>query len=344
MSTMPFARRIAARAAASTESSKSIVPTTSERLAGSATKGEAKSARLGPAVEVRRGGAGALHAPVEAAAGEHPLDLVGEQDQRRERRACCRSGPCASSRARSAARGRPGCQRSPAPSSSRDPLDRRRAEGGQPEAAVGAEGLLRGEVVDVGLGGVERQAAGAGGGVDEDERIAGALRAPHVDHDAGRGLVVRPGDRVGGGIGGRLGGVAGIGLDQDRVAEEGGAGRRLRELLRELAVDEVQRRARARARRRRRPRRRSCRRCRGRPRSRRAGRRARRCRRAPGRPGRGPASGDARSPSAPALSASLASASRAHLRGPAAEAAVLGLELGGDLRGGRNGHRSATGY
>ena len=41
VSTMPFARRVAATAAASTESSKSIVPTTSERRAGSATKGVA---------------------------------------------------------------------------------------------------------------------------------------------------------------------------------------------------------------------------------------------------------------------------------------------------------------
>ena len=66
-------------------------------------------------------------------------------------RACCRSGPCASSRAPSSARGTRGCQRSSAPSSSLDPLDRRRAQQRQPEAAVGAEGLLRREVVGVGL-------------------------------------------------------------------------------------------------------------------------------------------------------------------------------------------------
>ena len=42
-STMPFARRVAASAAASTPSSKSIVPTTSERFAGSATNGVANS-------------------------------------------------------------------------------------------------------------------------------------------------------------------------------------------------------------------------------------------------------------------------------------------------------------
>ena len=49
-----------------------------------------------------------------------------------------------------------------------------------------------------------------------------------------------PGDRVGGGVGGRRRGVAGIGLDQDRVGEERRARGDLGELLRELAVGEVQ--------------------------------------------------------------------------------------------------------
>ena len=40
---MPFARSAAASAAASTSSAKSIVPTTSERFAGSVTKGVASS-------------------------------------------------------------------------------------------------------------------------------------------------------------------------------------------------------------------------------------------------------------------------------------------------------------
>ena len=41
---------------------------------------------------------------------------------------------------------------------------------GEPEAAVGGEALLRGEVVDVELGRVDRQAAGGGGGVEGHER------------------------------------------------------------------------------------------------------------------------------------------------------------------------------
>ena len=47
-----------------------------------------------------------------------------------------------------------------------DPLDGGGGAGGQPEPAVGGEALLRGEVVDVGLGRVEPQPAGRRGGVD----------------------------------------------------------------------------------------------------------------------------------------------------------------------------------
>ncbi len=60
------------------------------------------------------------------------------------------------------------------------------------------------------------------------------------DHHPGRGLVVGPGDHVGGGVGDRRGRIARLGLDQDRVAEERRALGRLGELLRELAVGEVQ--------------------------------------------------------------------------------------------------------
>ena len=82
-----------------------------------------------------------------------------------------------------------------------DPGDRGGAERGEPEAAVGAEALLRGEVVDVGLGGVERQARRR-----PRWRRSGPARRPRPpgardrDHDAGRGLVVGPGDRVGAGL------------------------------------------------------------------------------------------------------------------------------------------------
>ena len=133
MSTIPFARRVAAIAAASIESSKSIVPTTAERFAGSATNGVACSARLGPAVEVRRRGPRAPDAPLEPARAEHPLELVGEQQQGGDRRGVV--GLVLArvlERRRQRERGR-----LPAPVGAvelADPLDRGRAQQRKPEA------------------------------------------------------------------------------------------------------------------------------------------------------------------------------------------------------------------
>ena len=57
-----------------------------------------------------------------------------------------------------------------------------------PEPAVGGEGLLRREVVDVGLPDVDREATGAAGRVDEDQRVVvGPVGTLHRRHDAGRG-------------------------------------------------------------------------------------------------------------------------------------------------------------
>ena len=89
--------------------------------------------------------------------------------------------------------------------------------------------------------GVERQAAGAGGGVDRDQRVARPLGTDRFDHDAGRGLVVGPGEQVGGRIGNRLRGVAWVRLDHDRIGQEGRAGGDLGELRRELAIYEMKR-------------------------------------------------------------------------------------------------------
>src|SRR6476661_7060342 len=125
---MPLARSVAATRAASTSSLKSIVPTTSERLAGSATNGSAN---------------------VEAAAPVHPLDLVGEQQQGRQR-----GRVVGLVLARVVQRG---LQREELgdPAAARgqlvDALDGGGADDGQPQAAVGGEGLLRREVVGVGL-------------------------------------------------------------------------------------------------------------------------------------------------------------------------------------------------
>ena len=59
-----------------------------------------------------------------------------------------------------------------------DPLERGRGQDRQPQAAVGAEALLRREVVDVGGRDVDRGPAGRGGAVDDDQRVrVGARRS-----------------------------------------------------------------------------------------------------------------------------------------------------------------------
>ncbi len=137
-----------------------------------------------------------------------------------------------------------GIQRSEA-CSARDPLLRRRAEQRDPQAAVGGEALLRREVVGVDLRDVDGQPAGAGRGVDRDERVGGAGRAKHRRHHAGGGLVVSPRDQVGplGLDPRRVGRVAGVGRDDDGICEERSAGGDGGELLRELAESQVQRAA-----------------------------------------------------------------------------------------------------
>ncbi len=196
-------------------------------------------AALGPAVEVAGGLGGPPHAPLEAAVAEHPLDLVSEQEQGRQ------GGRVVGLLLARVVQG--GLQREefrlPATLGAielLDPGDRGRAQQRQPEAAVGAEGLLRGEVIGVRLGDVDRQAAGARGGVDQNQGVAGASWPLDRDHDAGRGLVVGPGEHVGGGVGRRGRRVARLCLDQDRIGQERRRRGRPGELLRELAVGEVE--------------------------------------------------------------------------------------------------------
>src|SRR5688500_15442606 len=106
-----------------------------------------------------RGAPGPLDAPVEAAVLEHPLDLVGQKEQGRDRG--CVVGLIL---ARVVKRGRE-LQKFglPAPLGAVELLDARdrgRAQERKPEAALRGKALLRGEVVDVCLGWVERQPGG----------------------------------------------------------------------------------------------------------------------------------------------------------------------------------------
>ena len=107
--------------------------------------GRARPSRRGGS----RGGARARDAPVQAAAVEHPADLLGEQEQRRDRRRVVglvlervlQRGLQREER-RDPALG--ACERG-------DPLLRGRAQQREPQPAVGGEALLRREVVGVDL-------------------------------------------------------------------------------------------------------------------------------------------------------------------------------------------------
>src|SRR3546814_3056771 len=63
---------------------------------------------------------------------------------------------------------------------------------GEPQAAVRTEVLLRCEVVDVGLGDVQVDAACGARPIDHREGTSIALHARHGRGDPGGGLVVRP--------------------------------------------------------------------------------------------------------------------------------------------------------
>ena len=84
VSTMPLARSAFATAGASIASSKSMVPMTCERSAGSVTYGVVYD--VFSAQEYRIDGrlGGALDAPVQAAVGVEPVDLLGHQEDRGE--------------------------------------------------------------------------------------------------------------------------------------------------------------------------------------------------------------------------------------------------------------------
>ena len=115
-----------------------------------------------------------------------------------------------------------------------------------PQAAVGGEALLRCEVVDVGVGDVDRQAACARRGVDGDQRVVGARGTDDGHSNTGRRLVVGPPDEVDAAevvdgqsrrirCGSRIGGDHRGGVEERRLLGD------RRELGAELAVGQVQR-------------------------------------------------------------------------------------------------------
>ncbi len=157
-------------------------------------------------------------------------------------RACCRSGPCASSRARSRARASSAAS-APRRRRAPDPLDRGRAEQREPEPAVRAEALLRGEVVGVGLA---RRRAGSPAAPEvasiSDQGLAGAARAgwPRPSPRSRSRCAPRRSRR-------RAGSATGAGASPGSAsitigsARNGAAGGHPGELAGELAVGEVER-------------------------------------------------------------------------------------------------------
>ena len=89
-----------------------------------------------------------------------------------------------------------------------DSLDCRRTHQRQPQPTIGTKGLLRREVVRIGLADIHRQTARTRGGIDQDQGLVGALRTPHGNHHAGRRLVVGPRNDVGVVVAHRFRGVA----------------------------------------------------------------------------------------------------------------------------------------
>ena len=137
---------------------------------------------------------GASDHAVEAPVGVHPLDLISQHQQSTDGRgvvglvlAGVINGSLQVQESRDEAVGRIDLLNT---------LDGSRRHCSQPDAAVRSETLLRGEVVDVSLGHVDREAAGAGGGVDSHELALGACRAGDRNHGAGGGLVVSPTNKV----------------------------------------------------------------------------------------------------------------------------------------------------
>lgn len=122
----------------------------------------------------------------------------------------------------------------------RSALQGRRGEDADPQAAVGGEGLLRGEVVDVRLGDVDRQAARARGGVHQNQGALVGARDPLDGRgDTGGGLVVGEGVDVDARLGLRVRVGARVGGDDGRVGQPRGELGGLRELRRELAEVQV---------------------------------------------------------------------------------------------------------
>ena len=211
-------------------SAKSIVPTTSERFAGSATNGVAKSLRLGPLVEAPRGVGGPLRRTTRGRRCRASTRSGRRAGSGWPARACCRSAPCASSPAR--------LQREevrlPAVAGRRRAPRSGRSRRG---SARPARGRRRRRSPSAGRSSRRRPGAASSGSPPAPE--VASIRTSASPASAGRStatmtpvevsLWAQPITSAAASPRG-VGRVAGLGLDHDRVAEEGRGGGCLGEL------------------------------------------------------------------------------------------------------------------
>jgi hypothetical protein len=193
---------------------------------------------LRPAVDGRCRLRRAGRRPRQATSGEHRLGLLDEQEQGGDRGGVQR---LVLARLADGHREVEGLRDETVRRS--DPLgalDPRRGQQRQPQPAVGGERLLRREVVDVGLRGVQRQPARARGPVDDHERTVVGPRHPrHLDGHPGRGLVVGPRVDIDAVLGHARGGGARVGPADGRRTEPRRPRGHRRELRRELPEGRV---------------------------------------------------------------------------------------------------------
>ena len=149
-------------------------------------------ASLSPGVQVGGGFGGALDHAVEATVVVHPLDLVIQHQQGAHGwgvvglvLAGVVHGSLQIQERRDVAVAR--CD-------FLDALNSSRGERSQPQATIGSEALLWGEVVGVSLGNVDWQATSAGGRIDQHQGVTSG--ADNIDHRTSGGLVVSPSHNV----------------------------------------------------------------------------------------------------------------------------------------------------
>ena len=196
-STTPLALSTPATSSAGTPL-RSMVATTALRWLGVGHERNGEVPPFGPGVDDLRRLVAASRSPFQAAVAVDPLHLVDRQEQGGQRRGVV--GLVLAGAAEGQAQVQ---KRWDPPTGGGDPLDpvhRGGRAAGQPQPAVGGQALLGGEVVHVGLAGVEAQPAGGRGRIHQHEAAGGRAvqlhRHPRWRSRCGSGRRHRPAGRL----------------------------------------------------------------------------------------------------------------------------------------------------